>query len=308
MIKKDIYEKNIKQALTAASQDKIHRFVMADRHIRGAIVNGTRMVNEMRANHELGSLETLILGQAYIAASLMSTTLKGNDRISIQVRCDGPVGGLDVESNVFGEIRGFLKHPVIRIDSSQQVATLSSLFGGGDLTVTKYLEDAVTPYSGTVALRYRTLAQDLANYYLESEQIPTAFTLSVFFDENETVAGAGGIFLQALPGVDDQMVMAAERILGSVPPVGETLFNGGTPESIVRKEFCSLEPELFSSARVEFFCRCSKDRMAGYLSSLPEKDLIDIKTNGPFPVELRCHHCNSLYSFSRSEIAALSAR
>lgn len=303
MIKKDIFNHDVKALLKASIEDKVHRFVMADNMIRGAVVKATRLVNEMQANHELGSIETLVLGQAYIAASLMASGLKGKDRISIQIKCDGPIGGLDVESNVFGEVRGFLKHPVISTTTSNEISGLADLIGEGDLNVTRYLEDAVTPYSGRIKLKYKTLAQDLAVYYLESEQIPTGFNLSVFFDNKERVKGAGGIFLQALPGVSDEQVVMAEALLENVEPIGEALANGKGAESLVLEGFEPLSPRFISSSRVEFFCRCSKDKMANYLSKLPGRDLSDLAQNGPFPVELRCHHCNSAYGFTREEIA-----
>lgn len=302
MIKKDIFNKNIKARLQAAAEDKIHRFLMADKMIRGAIVKTTRMVNEMKANHEFGNLETLILGQAYTAGALLCTQLKGKDRVSIQVQCSGPVQGLDVESNVFGEVRGFLKNHTIQIQDSDDIKSVSSLFGDGYLTITKYLEDAPKAYSGKIKLKYKTLAEDLANYFLQSEQIPTGFNLSVFFDSRDEVTGAGGIFLQALPGVEKAQVILAEHILENIPSLGEAFANGMDPESIILKEFEVLSPRIVSAKRVEFFCRCSRDGMANYLQKLPRDDINDMITNGPFPIEIRCHHCNSVYHFSKEDL------
>ncbi len=99
MIKKDIFNKDVKAQLKASAKDKIYRFIMADGMLKGAVVHATRMVTEMRANHQTGPLETLILGQAYVAASLICSGLKGkNDRISMVIECSGPIKGLDVEA------------------------------------------------------------------------------------------------------------------------------------------------------------------------------------------------------------------
>ncbi|MBU8909802.1 MAG: Hsp33 family molecular chaperone HslO [Desulfobacterales bacterium] len=305
MIKKDIFNNDVKEQFKASAKDRIYRFVMADQMIKGAVVHTTRMVNEMRANHDLGPLETLMLGQAYIAASLLCSTLKDkNDRLSMNIQCSGPVKGLDVESNIFGEVRGYLKTHKIEVKNPGKIKYLSTLYGAGFLTMTKYLDNAPTPYSGQVALEYGSIAEDLANYFLISEQIPTGFKLSIYFDDKQEVKGAGGIFLQALPGADPSKVIDAEKMIQGIDSLGELFAKGHSPEEVVHREFSSLEPQFLSDSRVEFFCRCSKDRMEGYLKNLSKEEKNDMKENGPFPVEVRCHHCNSLYNFSKDDFQA----
>ncbi|WDP85119.1 MAG: Hsp33 family molecular chaperone HslO [Desulfobacter sp.] len=305
MIKKDIYDHDVKAQFKASAKDRLYRFMMADDQIKGAVVHSTRMVNEMKANHGLGPLETLILGQAYIAAALICSGVKGKDRVSLNIQCSGPVKGLDVESNAFGEVRGFLKANPIEVENPEQIKYLSTLYGAGFLSVTKYLEDGAMPYSGQIALVHGSIAEDLAEYFLKSEQIPTGFKLSVFFDENERVTGAGGIFLQAMPGVDTDKVAKAETLIEKIQSLGESFASGQTPESVISQSFSSLNPRFLDSSRVEFFCRCTKERMQGYLKGLAKEDREDICKNGPFPLEIRCHHCNSLYRFTRSELASI---
>jgi molecular chaperone Hsp33 len=306
MIKKDVFNKDVKEQFKASAKDRIYRFIMADQMIRGAIVHSTRMVNEMRANHDLGPLETLVLGQAYIAVSLLCSTLKDrNDKVSLNIQCSGPVKGLDVESNVFGEVRGYLKTQQIKVKNPEKIKYLSTLYGAGFLTMTKYLEDAPTPYSGQVALEHGSIAEDLANYFLISEQIPTGFKLSVLFNDREEVKGAGGIFLQALPGADASKVIEAEKMVQSIDSLGEAFAKGSSPEDIIHKEFSNLEPKFLSNSRVEFFCRCSKEKMEGYLRNLQKEEKKDMMKNGPFPVEVRCHHCNSVYKFTKDDLQSL---
>ncbi|MBF0413163.1 MAG: Hsp33 family molecular chaperone HslO [Desulfamplus sp.] len=310
MIKKDIFQGNLKEQLKASSKDKLHRFILSDGMIRGAVVNCTRMVNEMRANHELGPIETLLLGQAYIAASLLTANLKGRDRISVHIECSGHVKGLDVESNAFGEVRGYLKNPTFSTNLSGSERNISSLFGAGFLTVTKYLEDAKTPYSGKIMLEYGSIAEDLANYFVQSEQTPTAFTLSVHFDKQGNVDGAGGLFLQSMPGesADSNVLAEAEEIMQLITSaetgfsLGAALANNIEPDYIVLEKFDRMTPLLLGNHRVEFFCRCNPKTMRGYISRLPQNELVDIVQNGPFPLEIRCHHCNTFYHFTQSDI------
>lgn len=302
MIKKDVFGGCMKAQLQASSKDRLYRFMLADGMLKGAVVNCTRMVMEMRANHVLDVVETLVLGQAYVAASLLTSGLKGKDRLSIHIDCSGPVKGLDVESNVYGEVRGYLKNSHFSRKLSGDEVSLSTLFGAGFLTVTKYLEDSKSPYSGKVMLSYGTLAQDLANYFVQSEQIPTAFHLSVHFDENGNVDGAGGLFLQAMPGADSHMVAVAEERVAEMPSLGVEIAQQKTPDAIVSSAFGALMPIFFGNHRVEFFCRCSDKAMAAYLARLPREDKLDILENAPFPLEIRCHNCNTLYTFNRSDI------
>ena len=104
MQKKKPYGETLKEKLIAGAKDRLYNFLLADGAIRGVIIHGTRMVNEMRANHELGILETLVLGRAYLGAALMSADLKSDDRISIKFDCSGPIKGLVVEANAFGDL------------------------------------------------------------------------------------------------------------------------------------------------------------------------------------------------------------
>ena len=305
MIKKDVFNGDVKAQLKAAANDRLHRFMMADGMIRGAVVNGTRMVKEMQANHELGGVETLVLGQAYIAAALLTANLKSKDRISIHIQCSGPVKGLDVESNVFGEVRGCLKNNPLPLEDISADAGLSALFGAGFLTVTKYLEDAGKPYSGQVMMEFGNLAQDLANYFLQSEQTPTAFNLSVHFDSQGRMTGAGGLFLQAMPGAGDSVIADVEGAMSGLPSLGEAFADGAGAQKMIMAHFENMMPIFLGNHRVEFFCRCTEDRMRGYLAQLPSKDIDDILENGPFPLEIRCHNCNTTYGFTHSDVLEL---
>ncbi len=302
MIKKKPYGRTLKDQLKAGAKDRLHNFLLAGGAIRGVIMHGTRMVNEMRANHELGILETLVLGRAYLGAGLMSADLKSIDRISLKIDCSGPIKGLVVETNAFGEVKGYLKQRPIAIDKPMENYDLAPFFGTGFLEVTKHLEDAKQPFTGKIALEYGNIALDLANYYLKSEQIPTAFNLSIKFDQQGIVTGAGGLFLQAMPDAADDLVVDLEQRVSQLPSLGEKFAENQDPESLVQAVFKKHSPRFLANRRIEFMCHCSKKRLQKYLSMLPPDDIRDIRQNGPFPLELRCHLCNTAYEFSKAEI------
>jgi molecular chaperone Hsp33 len=302
MEKKKPYGSTLKEQYRAGARDRIATFLLAERRVRGAILNGTRMVNEMRANHGLGILETLVLGRAYLGIALMAAGLKGSDRVSMQINCSGPIKGLSVEANAFGDVRGYLKRVPIPVDAPLEDFDLSRFFGAGLLSVTRTLQDAKQPFTGQVELRHGNIAQDLAHYYLASEQIHTAFNLSIKFNKDGEVTGAGALFLQAMPQADDSLTAALEALVLNFPSLGEVFTGEQTPERVAEAAFAAYSPQFLSDRRVEFMCHCSRDRLHSLLTMLPINDLRDLRDNGPFPIEMRCHNCNTPYAFSRAEI------
>ncbi len=308
MIKAELSGESLKERLLASAKDRIYKFLLADGDVRGAILHGTRMVNEMRANHELGILETLVLGRAYLGAGLMSANLKGTDAISIKIECSGPIQGVTVEANAFGEVRGFLKNVPIPIDKPMEDFNLSPFFGAGFLSVIRTIEDAKQPFTGQIALEYGNIAQDLANYYLKSEQIPTAFNLSIKYDRSGQVTGAGGLFLQAMPGAADSLAEELEELVIQLPSLGEVFTDGQEPEGLIETVFKKYTPRFLANQRVEFMCHCSPERLRQVLMMLPVDELKDIRENGPFPLEMRCHYCNTQYHFDRKAIQNIFAK
>lgn len=305
MKKKKFYGDTLKEQLQASRRDRLYNFLMADGTIRGCVVNGTRMVNEMRWNHGLGILETLALGHAYLGAALMSSNLKGNDRLGIKIECSGPIKGLSVEANAFGEVRGYLKQVPIPIDQPLESFDLSPFFGAGFLSVTRYLEDAKQPFSGKVMLEHGRLAKDLAVYHLKSEQIPTAFNLSIHFDHDGDVQGAGGLMLQAMPGAVDTVLSRIEEKVQDLESIGTVVNDGAFPEQWLNRHFNDFNPKLIKDRGVEFMCHCNIERITRMISMLKLEDLEDMAANGPFPIEIRCHYCNTVYHFSQEEMAAI---
>lgn len=307
MIKKEIYD-NAKDRLKAAAKDKLYRFIMADGHVRGAIIHATSMIKEMRANHELGILETYILGHAYMAAGLMTMNIQDRDRIALKVECSGPARGLLVEATAEGEVRGYLWQNPIPIEKPLDSLDMSPFFGAGFISVIKYLEGAKSPFTGQVMIEYGNIAKDLSNYFTVSEQTPTAFNLSIKFGQNGETEAAGGLFLQLLPGAEENMALVLETIIASMPSMGEDFLKGLTPEEMIENYFSAYSPKIIGSHRMEFFCRCRREQMAAYIAMLPDADYFEIRDHGPFPLKMTCHHCNTTHVFSKEEIEALGSK
>jgi molecular chaperone Hsp33 len=307
MIKKREFGDTPREKLLAARRDRLYNFMLAGGTIRGAVVNGTRMVNEMRWNHELDVLETLVLGHAYLGATLASAALRSNDRLSIRVECSGPIKGLTVEANAYGEVRGYLKQVPIPVDRPLDSFNLKPFWGAGFLFVTKTIAEGRQPFTGQVMLEHGSLAKDLSLYFLKSEQIPTAIHLSVFFDPQGEVRGAGGLLLQALPGTGEEKLVALEEQVYALSSMGQSAIAEEFPEKWLHETFGDFGPKLLADRRIEFMCRCSLERVHAMLYMLPLSDLAEMAETGPFPVTIRCHHCNSSYLLEQTQLRSIHA-
>jgi molecular chaperone Hsp33 len=263
------------------------------------------MVNEMRWNHEFGVLETLTLGHAYLAVALMSPGFKGNDRLCLQIECSGPIKGLSVEVNAFGEVRGSLKKSPITIQSPLENLNLSPFFGAGFLSVSKYLEKSRYPFTGKIVMEHGSIAKDLALFYQKSEQIGTAIALSIFFNAEGEVSGAAGLLLQALPGAGEKMVLKLEEEMNKLPSIGKRVNDTEFPRSFLQSCFGQFEPRIIDQRGIEFMCHCNQQRIVTMLKMLDRDDLRDMATNGPSPVAIRCHHCNTSYQLSQAELQSI---
>ena len=305
MVKKKPYGNNLKAQLKNAAKDKLFHFTLSGDTIRGAILHGTRMINEMRANHALGILETLVLGHAYMAGALMCANLKGDERIGLKIDCSGPIKGLFVEANAFGEVRGYLKNVPIPMEKPLENFDLSPFFGAGFLSVTKTFRNAKQPFTGQVQLMYGSIAKDLAYYYLTSEQTPSVFNLSIKFDPEGNVSGAGALMLQIMPDADEMTVDNLETMVSLLPSIGTAFAGGEEPKTLVTDTFKRLNPKFLGDHRIEFMCHCNHEKVENMLGMLPKPDLKDMLEKDPFPVEIKCHHCATPYLFGKEDIAGV---
>jgi len=282
--------------------DDCIRFLLGGKAVRGVLVHGTTLVNEMRSRHGLGLLETLVLGHACLAAALLATTLKGDkDRLALRIECSGPIKGLVAEANASGEVRGYLRQTPIPLEKPLESFDLAPFFGAGFLSLSTYLEGASQPFTGTIMLEHGNLALDLSNYFHTSEQIPTAIALSIQFDGQGLPAEAGGLLLQAMPGVEPVLMAQLEECLAGLPSLGRYFAEGGGVEALLAKQFGNFQPEILTTTPVLFACSCSREDIGDRLLTLSETDLDELR-NGPFPVEACCHYCNTTYLFGRQDL------
>ncbi|WP_332447087.1 Hsp33 family molecular chaperone HslO [Sphaerochaeta sp.] len=308
MIKKKIEDRDLQEHLASLPEDGREVFLLHNDLIRVTAIQATNLINQMRENHELGLLETYVLGQAYLAAGLLSATVKGNDRIQLNIECGGPIGGVFVEAWAVGAVRGYLKHNPIPLQRQLTSLDLNELYGPGFLSVSKLLEGHKTPFTGQTMMAYGDLAKDLALYYQQSEQTPSLFVLSIHFDTAGQVTGSGALFLQAMPGCEDAVLSQLEQTAGRLASLGSFLSEGKPVSEYVQEQFASLGVRHLAHQPLGFSCPCSREQYTRYLQQLNQEDQADILENGPFPLELVCVNCNTHYQYEKFELASLLSK
>jgi molecular chaperone Hsp33 len=280
-------------------------FLLAEKSVRGVILDGTVLVREMQLRHGIGRTETLILGQALLAAALMASTLKGHDEIGLRIDCSGPVKGLVAEATATGEARGYLKQVPIPVACNGESTSLAPCWGDGYLTITRYLEEGRQPFSGNIALQSGDIAAEVARYYQISEQTSTTLHLSISFDQQGHVSGAGGLLLQVMPAASDEMFATLEQKTQTLPSLGKALAEGQQVNPWLMEQFAPFHPDILTERSVFFQCRCNMERMRLLLLHLPLTDLEEMRDNGPFPVEVSCHFCNKQYLFDQKILTTI---
>ena len=303
MIKAEISDTEIISHINSIEKDGMSIFIMADGQFRGAFFHGTRFVNQMRVNHNLGILETMILGQACLCGALMIPTMKGRSRLTFRYDTEGPAAGFTVNADSTGTVNGMLLQNTVPVFEPIESWDLSQFFGDGSLTVTHFLEGKTEPVSGTVEIMYKNIAQDLAWYYLQSEQIHTAFNTSIQFDKQGRIIGAGGMFVQTMPGAEEETIERVEAAFSAAPSYGQWFAEKGNRNDIIYGLFREFRPNVVLERNILFDCQCSEEKFKEHLLHLSKEELIDICTEKQNePIELICHYCGSIYKYDKQKL------
>ncbi len=287
---------------------------MGDYLVRGLSANGevrifaaaTRdTVEEARSRHNTSPVVTAALGRLLTAGAMMGSMLQGEDILTLQIRCDGPVQGLTVTADANGGVKGFALEPQVLLPARETDHKLDvgGAVGSGTLQVIKD-QGLKEPYIGRTDLVSGEIAEDLTWYFASSEQVPSAVGLGVLMNRNNTVREAGGFIVQLLPGASEQSLSAVERNVAKISSVTDLLKEGKTPEDLVNLVLEGLSPEITEKIPTAFRCGCNREKVSKILLSVGRKELRDMIKEGR-DVELRCQFCEEAYSFTPEEIKRL---
>lgn len=286
--------------------DQIIRVIAKDAPVKAMAITARDTVERARAIHDCWPVASAALGRLLMAASMMGAVLKAEDgSVTLRVRGGGPLGALTAVSDSGGNVRGYVQNPAVDVPrkAKGKLDVGVAVGGEGDLTVIRDL-GMKEPYIGSVQLVGGEIAEDIAAYFVESEQIPTACALGVLIAPDQTVQAAGGYLIQLLPGADDAVVSAVERGVARLGAVSARLDGGMEPLELLQEVLADFELEVLETTPIEYRCYCSEERVSRALISLGREEL-DKLIREQDGAELTCQFCDRVYRYSGDQLRAL---
>ncbi|MBU7320912.1 Hsp33 family molecular chaperone HslO [Paenibacillus oleatilyticus] len=285
-------------------QDYLIRATAYEGKVRAFAVRTTGIVEELRRRHQTTPTATAALGRTATAALMMGIMLKGEEKLTVQVKGGGPIGQIVADSNAHGEVRGYVDNPAVDLplNSIGKLDVAGAVGTDGFLYVIKDL-GLKEPYRGSIPIVSGELGEDFTYYFAKSEQTPSAVALGVLVDVDYTVKTAGGFIIQLLPGLTDDEIAQIEKELAALPPITSLLDRGDRLEDILATLLPGAEV-LERRDDIRFQCKCSRERVEQTLISLGRDELQQIlEEDGK--AEVVCHFCNEAYRFSREDLEAI---
>lgn len=289
--------------------DQLVRAMTKDGAVKAVAVTTRDLTERARNIQKSLPVATAAMGRALAAASMMGNALKEeNASLTLQIKGGGPLGTVLAVSDHLGNVRGYVQNPQVdlplREDGKLDVGR--AVGGEGTLTVIKDI-GLKEPYIGSVGLLGGEIAEDLAAYFVESEQIPTACALGVLVDRDQSVKAAGGYIIQLLPGAGEDVIAKVEGGVMAAGAVTSLLDRDPDPEALLRTVLSDFEVEILETSPVEYRCYCSRDRVERALISMGVPELEDLLAEQG-GCELGCQFCDKVYQFTGEELQALIDR
>ncbi|WP_339252505.1 Hsp33 family molecular chaperone HslO [Sporosarcina sp. FSL W8-0480] len=270
--------------------------------IRAYAVNSTNVVAEGQKRHQVWPTATAALGRTMTAGLMMGAMLKGNDKLTVKVEGNGPAGPIVVDANAHGEVRGYITHPQTHFELNEngKLDVRRVVGTEGMLTVVKDL-GLRDFFTGQVPIVSGEIAEDFTQYFVVSEQVPSAVALGVLVNPDNTVKAAGGFIIQVMPGATDETITQLEKKLANIEPISRMIDRGLTPEEILNEVLGADQVEVLEKMDVAFKCNCSRERFGNAIIGLGEQEIREmIDEDGQ--AEAECHFCLEKYVYSKEEL------
>ncbi|CAM3256499.1 Hsp33 family molecular chaperone HslO [Filibacter tadaridae] len=282
--------------------DYLVKALAFDGTIRAYAARSTETVNEVQRRHGMWPTATAALGRAMTATVMMGAMVKGKDKLTVKVEGGGPIGSMIIDANAHGEVRGYVSNPqthfdlneVGKLDVKRAVGTTGMLTVVKDLGLREF-------FTGQTPLVSGEIAEDFTEYFVVSEQVPSAVGLGVLVNPDNSVKAAGGFIIQVMPGASEETISKLEKSIANVEPISKLIARGLTPEEILYEVLGSENVKILEQMAVSFSCNCSKERFGNAIIGLGEKEIQEmIDEEGK--AEANCHFCLETYVYPKEEL------
>lgn len=286
-------------------EDYLVKALAYDGLVRAYGVVATKTVAEAQERHDTWNTASAALGRSLVGGLLLGSTVKGDDKLTIKIQGDGPVGAIVVDANGHGEVKGYLQNPHVSLPLNEKgkLDVRGAVGTQGMFTVVKDL-GLKEPFSGQTPIVSGELGEDFTYYLAISEQIPSAVGLSVLVDTDDSIKVAGGFMLQIMPGADEAIISAIETNLANTPQISTLLDEGQTPEAILQSLLPDTKLEILEKMPVGFVCDCSKEKFATAIITLGAEEIQGM-IEEDHGAEAVCSFCGEKYEYSEAELIAL---
>lgn len=282
--------------------DQIVRAMTRDGFVKATAMTSTAIVERARQIHKTFPTATAALGRVLTAASMMGNMQKIEDgSLTLQIKGDGPLGTILAVADAEGNVRGYVTNPQVSLlEKYKGKLDVGAAVGSGMLTVIRDLR-MKEPYIGSVELVSGEIAEDITDYFVQSEQIPTACALGVLVDVDQSVKAAGGYLIQLLPGAPDAVIDRIEAGIQAAGAVTGQLSKGMTAQQLLETVMKDFDLEILETTPVEYRCYCSRERVTSTLISLGRKELNEIVEEGE-TIHIGCQFCDTDYAFTPEQV------
>ena len=294
-------------------RDEIVRAMTSDGYVKAVAVTGRDVVERARQIHTLLPMATAALGRALMGTSMLGDMLKTEKgSVTMQIKGGGPLGTILAVSDYEGNVRGYVQNPNVDIiEKYEGKLDVGAAVGGehvenGTLTIIKDI-GMKEPYVGAIGLWSGEIADDLAMYFVESEQIPTVCALGVLLAKDQSVTSAGGYIIQLLPGATEEIIEKIERGVQRVGAVSAACESGMDAEALLKAVLSEVEVEVLEKRPIEYRCYCDRERVTRALICMGRGEMEAlIEEQGE--AELTCQFCDAVYHYSKEELEAILAQ
>lgn len=288
---------------------RIYRGMTHDGSARILVIDSTAIVNKMIEYHKSAPTATAALGRLLTATSLIGSMMgEKQNKITVGINGNGPIGKMIAVGDYYGNVRGYAENP--QADPERKPngkLDVGAAVGAGTLYVIR--DDGISPepHIGTIGLISGEIAEDIAAYFVESEQVPTLCALGVLVGANGKCVAAGGVLVQLLPFADPSVVDKLEANAVHLSGVSELFRQGKSCEEIAALVLGDIPFDPFDEITVDYLCDCGKERMTKAIRKLGEKEIrsmLDeqVAEGKERALEVVCQFCNTVYTFTEDEL------